>query len=1006
MSRARARAKGKRRVVGVAHREHHSARRAACARPLESRPLRMRLFRILVPRLVLAAALAVAAPGAAQSLTIPQLDWRTIETKHFTILYPRRAERWTRDVASRIEAVHDAVSALVGHAPSARVTIIVEDPNNLANGFALPALGDPVIFFWPTPPGPSSGIGDSPGWGEILSVHEYAHIAHLTRRSRNPLQRILERASPIGVGPLALESPRWVIEGYATFVEGRLTGSGRPHSAWRAAVLREWAREGQLPSYGQLDGDPRFAGGSMAYLVGSAYLQWLVDRGGDSSLVHLWRRMSARRVRTFDEAFAGVFGGEPADLYGRFTAELTGKALEAERDVHAARGPAGDSAAGRLVQRLAWTTGSPAVSPDGSRIALVLGTKRGPRKVVVWSVQPPPEDSAAVRARERELKLDPEDVAAIPWQPPPRRALAVLYPHGGLPYAAPRFLPDGHRLLLVRATSDGDGAARGDLFIWDSRDGAVRRVTHAGGFLGADPAPDGRTAAAQRCVEGICDLVRVDLGTGRFSTLAAGAPRVVYERPRWSPDGRRVAASVQADGRWHVALLDVAAGSADPPRIVGSSDGANRYDPAFLNDSTLVVISDASGIPNVELLDVATGRARPLTRVVSAALAPEPDRATGDVYFLRLQPHGLDLAAVPDSVSRAPFATSPALAPAVPIPVVAADSFAAAAPPAGRAYGFGPRRAILLPTLGYAADGKRVGLMLAGTDPVGRFTWIAQGMYGDRGSWRGGSLAAAWRGSLPWLTGELFYAEDYPSRQHGGVAVPGSLDGSYRGGAMQAELPRDWLTNAMRVRVGASMGRLSGGALGARDRELLSGSYGGAFRQTPGEWTVDEQLGVVGQTGRTGGGDWSRWTASGALRLGTRGFAVDLRAAYGEVTRSADSFEQFVLGGTAPPLYGDALLVQRVAMPALPVGVAAGRRFAMYRASLPLAGLRAYFWGGSAGDALGRWHQVVGLEGAFHTDGIWPIRVPGVQILGGVGYSLSEPVRHDTQVYLTIDFRP
>ena len=96
----------------------------------------------------------------------------------------------------------------------------------------------------------------------------------------------------------------------------------------------------------------------------------------------------------------------------------------------------------------------------------------------------------------------------------------------------------------------------------------------------------------------------------------------------------------------------------------------------------------------------------------------------------------------------------------------------------------------------------------------------------------------------------------------------------------------------------------------------------------------------------------------------------------------------------------------RVAMPALPVGVAAGRRFAMYRASLPLAGLRAYFWGGKAGDALGRWHQVVGLEGAFRTDGIWPIRVPGVQILGGVGYSLSEPVRHDTQLYLTIDFRP
>ena len=321
--------------------------------------------------------------GHAQRLTIPSLDWRTVQTRYFVIHYPRSAEAWTLDVAHRIDAVRDAVRALVGSAPARRVTVVVEDPNTLSNGFALPLLDDPVIFLWPTPPDPTSGIGENRGWGELLSVHEFTHIAHLTRPSRNPWQRFLTRLAPLRVGPLALEAPAWVIEGYATFVEGRLTGSGRPHGAWRAAVLREWALEGKLPTYAQLDADAGFYGGNMRYLAGSAFLEWLVDKQGDSSLVHLWRRMSARQDRTFADAFAGVYGGYPDDLYGRFTAELTGKALAVRRELQTTRTAAPDSGEGRTVQSLSWYTGAPAVSRDGTHLAIVLAQRGGPNRVVV-----------------------------------------------------------------------------------------------------------------------------------------------------------------------------------------------------------------------------------------------------------------------------------------------------------------------------------------------------------------------------------------------------------------------------------------------------------------------------------------------------------------------------------------------------------------------------------------------------------------------------------------------
>ncbi len=953
----------------------------------------------------------LATRASAQQMTIPQLDWRTVRTRHFDIHFPTAAEEWTLDMASRIESIHDAVSRAVGSAPEARITVVVEDPGNESNGFAIPLMREPVIFLWPTPPGPRSGIADSRGWAEILSVHEYAHIAHLTRPTRNPFRGFLARISPVRFGPLALKSPRWVNEGYATLVEGRLTGSGRPHGAWRAAILRQWALEGKLPTYGQLDGDRRFYGSSMAYLVGSAYLEWLVARGGDSSLVHLWRRMSARQNRDFDDAFAGVFAGSPADLYGRFTAELTGKALRAEAAIDSALALAPDSGAGRTVQALSWNTGAPALSPDGELIAIVVRARDRPSRVVVWKTADEPVDSAAVRARERMLRLDPEDVPAVQWRPRPKEAVAVLHPSGGVPYEAPRFLPDGDELLLVRAVGSGGGATRPDLFVWNFRSGTVRRITHGAGLRHADPSPDGRFAVGDRCEDGICDLVRVDLRTGAMDVLARGSPTVVYDRPRYSGDGRTVAVAVQREGRWRIALLDADQHAEASLRFVDPDDGANRYDPSFLpGDTALAVTSDATGIPNVELLSVGTRATRTLTLTTGAALAPDVDRVHRSVYFLRLHASGLDLAAVPLNVVRSEprrlLDVAPSLEPAVRIPPVSADSFAAEVTEAPRAYGLGPRAHRLLPVAAWTAEGKSFGLTLAGTDPVGRLTWLARGRFGDRGTWRGASLGAAWRGTLPEIAASAFYTEDHASRQHGGLAAPRSLDIDYWGGAASLELRRDYLTNVHRFRAGASAGRMTSGGSEWRGRVLGFASYRGALIFTPGEWSIAPRLGVLGEGGSTAGVEWARAVVSGGAVVSYGKLGVRADAMFGAVNGGAPATELFSLGGTSPPLFDAALLAQRVAMPALPAGVALGKRAAYYRIGLPGEGLRPYFWSASVGTRLADWHSVVGLEWSYDLEGIWAMGFPNTTFTCGVGYSLSEPLEHETRGYLAIGYTP
>jgi hypothetical protein len=232
-----------------------------------------------------------ASASAQLRLARPHLDWRTIETPHFAFHYPPEVEEWTRHVAARAESMRAAVQAIVGWAPAGRVHVYVEDPQATPNASAHPALDRSAIVLWATPASPTIEIGDNPGWGELAFVHELTHVAHLARPSRRPSAERRALLSLLRQGPVR-QVPRWVSEGYATYVEGRLLASGRPYHAWRAAVLRQWAIDGRLPSYEELAGSTRYRGNVQAYLAGSAFLDWLATRDTlsptpDSSLVFL-----------------------------------------------------------------------------------------------------------------------------------------------------------------------------------------------------------------------------------------------------------------------------------------------------------------------------------------------------------------------------------------------------------------------------------------------------------------------------------------------------------------------------------------------------------------------------------------------------------------------------------------------------------------------------------------------------------------------------------------------
>lgn len=954
---------------------------------------------------VLCALGALALPALAGGQAVPadfdpSGDWRTVETDRFQVHFPADAAEWILPLVARMEGMREAVDEAVGRGPEDRVTVVVADPFEQPGGYVVPLLDRPLTTLWPTPPAPTSGIGEYREWGELLFIHEYVHIAHVSYPRRHPVRGPIRHLLPAALGPIILHSPRWIVEGYATLLEGRLTGQGRPFGTALPAFVRQRALEGRLPTYGELSGAWGFEDGLSAYLLGAAFIQWLEEREGEESLEHLWRRLSARERRSFADAFSGVFRGPPEELYGEFTAEVTGKALEV-RDILDEAG----LEKGELWALRRWSTGAPAVSPDGETLAVTLYERGAPGRLVVKRTE---EDEEAIERREERreelLERDPEDVPAVDWRPPPRETVAELDAFLGRSHRNPRFLPHGDALLVIRNEPLSDGRrSRPDLFVWDFREDDLQRITRGAGIRHADPSPDGTEAVASRCRWGRCDLVRVDLESGELTTVARGAPGGGYHRPRWAPDREEIVVSVRdRTGRWRLTMVSL--GENGGEREVDPDDRAVRYDAEFLGDGdALVVVSTRGGIPNLERLDLETGEIRPLTRVLGEVAAPAPDPVDGGIHFLHRHSRGWDIRRVdpdavdPGEVVELPEELWPAAraAPPEPVPEYEPEEI-----PEPEPYGWGSHGLAPLPGHSSQEAGHALHLGLSSSDPIGRATLVAQGAVANSEVWAGASLGGVVRRLPLPVRGEAFVVRQRPS---GEAQRTGPLDARMAGGLAGAAAERVRSRSGARARVLASGARVEGAdgtfsRASGLARLTASVAWDGPVRIQP---RVHGQL----EGGRTAGEGWTRLRAGGgtALRLG--GLSVRVDGEYGR-QNGGPVFEGFRVGGPDTPLFDRAALAQEAPEPVFPTALLQGTRLGAGQVRVGVGAADAFLRLWSADDDLSRWHRVAGLEQRLELGPFPEAGIPVLRARAGVAHSFDDPFRDRTRAYLSVEFRP
>ncbi|MBI3178263.1 MAG: hypothetical protein HYZ27_01295, partial [Deltaproteobacteria bacterium] len=198
----------------------------------------------LRPVLVLAALLGLPDLASAAGAYDPSAEYRTVETPHFYVVFAAGYEAIAIRAGELAEVILPRLTRRFDYELSGKVTIIIDDQTDIANGSAT-ILPSKTVTLLITPPTEVSGLEDYDDWLESILVHELTHVVHLDMVYGLPW---LGRQLFGKYVALNSYTPAWVTEGLAVYSETIDTGAGRGRSSYVDMVLRMAVLEDCFPT--------------------------------------------------------------------------------------------------------------------------------------------------------------------------------------------------------------------------------------------------------------------------------------------------------------------------------------------------------------------------------------------------------------------------------------------------------------------------------------------------------------------------------------------------------------------------------------------------------------------------------------------------------------------------------------------------------------------------------------------------------------------------------------
>ncbi len=528
----------------------------------------------------------------------PYWDWKTIETEHFRLTFPKELSDIAMKAANDLEEANSILSPALRWQPSEKAPILVIDNADEANGLTTPLL-DFGILLYVTPPDNWFSTAYYDDWLRLLCFHEYTHYLNMdTTTDFWSVLRVL-------TGDVALPNalwPPWMLEGLAVYMETRYTREGRGRSPFYDMIGRAAVEKGVLdsPEFVTLDKingyNPYFPAGETIYYFGYQLMNEVASDNpqGQDALGIMSKRSGGRFPYFINNNLKNITGKDWYGYWDDWVKKARARAKSELQRIHSQPVTHLD-----LLTVSGSETLAPAPSPDGKWVAY---TRDSPDKRMGLYLL----DTRTRRSKWLDDKLNGATMA---------------------------FTPDSKALVYSAVHRRSEYYLWSDLAVYDLKSEKTTWLTDSLRARDPDISRDGKWVVftvAKKATTGIAIAPFREKG----GAYELGKAEVLYvppefdsaSTPKFSRDGNKIIFSIHHNGQASEDLVELARESRILTTLV--SDGNFNRFPAVSQNGELYFVSNATGVDNV-------------FRYVQGAKPEMVTNVTTGLAFPAFGPHGL-----------------------------------------------------------------------------------------------------------------------------------------------------------------------------------------------------------------------------------------------------------------------------------------------------------------------------------------------------------------------------
>jgi len=535
----------------------------------------------------------------------PELDWKTVETEHFSIHYYNGTEMSAREAATVAETIYPKVTALYDFHPVGKTDIILTDTDDISNGVTY--YFDNKIIIWATPL--DFELRGSHRWLQNVITHEFTHIVSIQsglkfgrkipggylqyiQYERDKRKDVLYGfPNVIASYPLpGMVIPPWLAEGAAQYMY-----AGADWDNWdtiRDMILRDRVLNNNLLSWADMNTFGKSGiGNESVYNSGYALCRYLAVKYGPETIPAVMRALKSPLEFSINQALKKATGVEGKALYNQFTSVLNQryKLMSSDMETH--------TQAGRVLVADGTANLFPRWSPEGDRFAYLSNKGHdhfGQTDLYVYDLK-----SGKKNLIDRSV------------------------------HSKPSWNSDGTLLYYSRKAKwpNKNGSKFYDLYVYDFRADKSYRITRDARAFAPVYLPEDSTLIYLANADGNQNIYKIDLKTKTSEVLTNFRDHVIINGLTYDPVKNWILFDVTENHFRDVHYLSLTDTTLGNLLVTPEWDERN---PVVLKDGSLLYADDRSGVFNLYLIrEDDQGH---LTNVTGGAFMPDVSRE-GKVLF-------------------------------------------------------------------------------------------------------------------------------------------------------------------------------------------------------------------------------------------------------------------------------------------------------------------------------------------------------------------------------------